>query len=72
MPETTINTTDMIRSNDYSALGSKVEVKQDDVVGRHVVANEYLELGETVLVESPFAAVLYPEQNGKNCHNCFK
>ena len=72
LPDTMIDTTDMIRSTDYSALGFKVEVKQDDVVGRHVVAKESLELGETVLVESPFAAVLYPEQNGKNCHHCFK
>lgn len=72
LPDTTIETTDMVQSKEYPALSAKVEVKQNDVVGRHVVAKESLQLGDTVLVESPFAAVLYPEQNGKNCHNCFK
>ena len=72
LPDAMINTTDMTRSNDYPALGFKVEVKQDDIVGRYIMAKESLKVGETVLVESPFASVLYPEQNGKNCHHCFK
>ena len=72
LPDIQINIEDMIRSKEYPALASKVEVKQDNVVGRHVVAKETLQLGETVLTESPYAAVLYPENNGKNCHNCFK
>ena len=63
---------DMIRSKEFPALANKLEVKQDNIVGRHVVAKESLKLGETVLTESPYAAVLYPENNGKNCHNCFK
>lgn len=72
VPDTTVDTTDMVPSEEYPALVSKVEVRETDEVGRHVVAKESLELGDTVLVERPYAAVLYPEQNGKNCHNCFK
>jgi hypothetical protein len=72
MPDTKVDTTDMVPSEEYPALVSKVEVRQTDDVGRHVVAKESLELGDTVLVEHPYAAVLYPEQNGKNCLNCFK
>ena len=72
IPDTQINIDDLIRSKEYPALASKVEVKQDKIVGRHVVAKEQLKLGETILTESPYAAVLYPENNGKNCHNCFK
>ena len=66
------NNSQMDRSQQYQALGSKLEVIKDDIVGRHVVAKENLELGEEVLVEHPFAAVLYPEQIGKACTNCFR
>ena len=67
-----IKVDDMIRSKEFPALANKLEVKQDNIVGRHVIAKDSLKLGETVLTESPYAAVLYPENNGKNCHNCFK
>ena len=66
------NNSQMDRSQQYQALGSKLEVIKDDIVGRHVVAKENLELGEKVLVENPFAAVLYPEQVGKACASCFR
>ena len=67
-----VNNCQRDRSQQYQALGSKLEVIKADVVGRHVVAKENLELGEKVLVENPFAAVLYPEQIGKACTNCFR
>ena len=72
LPDINIDTSDMFPCKEYPALVSKVEVKQSDSVGRHVVAKEAMQLGDTVLVENPYAAVLYPEQNGKNCHHCFK
>ena len=72
MPDIQIHIDDMIRSNEYPALAEKLEIRQDNIVGRHIIAKESLQLGETVLTESPYAAVLYPENNGKNCHNCFE
>ena len=72
LPDIQISTNDMIRSKEYPSLADKLEIKEDKIVGRHIVAKESLKLGETVLTESPYAAVLYPENNGKNCHNCFE
>ena len=36
-----------------------------------MVANKPIKSGDTVAVENPFAAVLYPDKAGTNCDNCF-
>ena len=56
----------------HEGLGCKLQVMQDNAVGRYVVAKGNIAAGETVLVENPYAAVLYPEKGGANCHNCFR
>jgi tetratricopeptide (TPR) repeat protein len=39
--------------------------------GRHVVAAKPIQTGDTLLVEEPFASVLYPDKLGTNCSACF-
>ena len=51
-------------------FSSKVEVKFDPVIGRHIVASEDIKPFETVLVEDPVAWVLYPSKAGFNCTHC--
>lgn len=53
---------------DFSSL---LRVEFDPAVGRHVKAEKTVKPGDTLLVEDPFAAVLYPDKAGTNCDNCF-
>ena len=57
---------------DYPALSSKATVSSRKNYGRHVVATDTIGVGETILVEEPYAAVLYPEKMGLYCSHCFK
>jgi len=52
-------------------LSSLVKVEHNEVVGRHVIAGKHIKSGDTLAVEEPFAAVLYPDKLGSNCDNCF-
>ena len=52
-------------------LSSLLRVEFDPAVGRHVKAEKTVNPGDTLLVEDPFAAVLYPDKAGTNCDNCF-
>ena len=52
-------------------LSNLVKVQYKEGVGRHVVAGKPIKAGDTVAVEHPFAAVLYPDKVGTNCDNCF-
>ena len=53
------------------SLSSLVRVEFREGVGRHVVAARQVQAGDTVAVENPVAAVLYPDQQGTNCDLCF-
>lgn len=48
-----------------------LRVEYKPAVGRHVVADKAVRAGDTLVVEDPFAAVLYPEKAGSNCDYCF-
>jgi len=52
-------------------MSSLVKVEHDNKVGRHVVAGKAIKAGDTLAIEEPFAAVLYPDKLGSNCDNCF-
>jgi len=52
-------------------LSNLVKVEHNESVGRHVVAGKHIKAGDTLAIEEPFAAVLYPDKLGSNCTNCF-
>eukprot|EP00092_Neocalanus_flemingeri_P005382 GFUD01005799.1.p1 GENE.GFUD01005799.1~~GFUD01005799.1.p1 ORF type:complete len:667 (-),score=156.69 GFUD01005799.1:117-2117(-) len=52
-------------------LSNLVKVEHNEDVGRHVIAAKPIQAGDTLAVEEPFAAVLYPDKLGSNCDNCF-
>jgi len=52
-------------------LSNLVKVEHNEDVGRHVIAAKPIKAGDTLAVEEPFAAVLYPDKLGSNCDNCF-
>lgn len=51
----------------YPALSSKLTVKKDDVMGRHVVATEDIKTGEIVAMEQPYVSVVTRKDNCENC-----
>jgi hypothetical protein len=52
-------------------LSSLLAVQHSPAAGRHVVAVKPVQTGDTLLVEEPFASVLYPDKLGTNCTTCF-
>ena len=48
-----------------------IKVEHEENVGRHVRAEKPIKAGDTLVVEDPLAAVLYPNRYGTNCHYCF-
>ncbi|XP_030751976.1 SET and MYND domain-containing protein 4-like [Sitophilus oryzae] len=50
----------------------KLSVKISKEAGRYIIANEDIQSGETLVVESPYVACLLPEMFGLQCHHCFK
>jgi len=48
----------------------RVDYRSD--VGRHVKAAKTINAGDTLVVEEPFASVLYYSKMGTNCDNCFR
>ena len=53
-------------------LSSLLRVEYEPEVGRHVKAEKEVNPGDTLLVEEPFAAVLYADKQGNTCDFCFK
>lgn len=51
----------------YPALSNKLTVKQNDIMGRHVVAMDDIKTGEIIAVEVPYASVI---ENKTNCAHC--
>lgn len=41
-------------------------------MGRYIVANQNIGIGETLVAESPYVACLLPEMFGTHCHHCLK
>ena len=52
-------------------FSSKLEVKYTADTGRFVAARADVAVGDTIVVEEPYAAALYPEKFGLNCQMCF-
>ena len=52
-------------------FSSKLEVKYSVEAGRFVAAKANVAVGDTLAVEEPYAAALYPEKFGLNCQMCF-
>ena len=52
-------------------MSSLLNVQHSPDVGRHVIAAKPIQTGDTLLVEQPFASVLYPDKMGTNCCTCF-
>jgi SET and MYND domain-containing protein 4 len=52
-------------------MSSLLSVTHSPAVGRHVVAAKPIQTGDTILVEEPFASILYPDKLGTNCSTCF-
>jgi len=63
---------DLTPDLDQSTFCSKITDAIHPEFGRHILANERIPVSETVLVENPYAAVLYPEKSGLYCAQCFK
>lgn len=59
---------------EFAGVADCLEIRQNDEFGRHVITTRDLEIGQTILVEHPFA--ITPERfyfTGNNrCLNCFK
>ncbi len=53
-------------------FSSLLKVDYNPEVGRHVKADKLVRPGDTLVVEEPFASVLYPEKLGTNCDFCFE
>lgn len=50
----------------------KLSVKSSKNMGRYIVANQNIGIGETLVVEPPYVACLLPEMFGTHCHHCLK
>lgn len=55
----------------YIAASSKLTVKYTPELGRHVIANEDIEVGEVLVQEDPFVQVLLKSQYTIACAHCF-
>lgn len=56
----------------YSNASVAVKVEYDASRGRHTVADRDIKVGDVLLSELPFAAVMLPgEYADKHCHRCF-
>ncbi|KAF4524928.1 hypothetical protein B566_EDAN013890 [Ephemera danica] len=54
------------------ALSASVSLKYSETFGRHLVANRPIQAGEILIIEKPFAAILFEEFQYCNCSHCFK
>lgn len=59
-------------SSKAKELEGRIRVDFDANVGRHIVADTDLEVGDMILQEPPYASALYPEQFGSHCQECFQ
>ena len=49
-----------------------VRIKYNNVVGRYVVADQDIKVGDVIMVEKPFASVLFESFHKTHCYHCFK
>ena len=56
----------------YIAASSAFDVTVADGLGRHPVAARDITVGDTLIIEKPYASVLLPDQTPTHCHHCLK
>lgn len=59
------------KNSKYVDASSKLAVLHTPELGRHVVAQEDIEVGDVIVREDPFVSVLLREQITMTCGNCF-
>ncbi len=52
-------------------FSNQIKVEHNESVGRHVRADKPIKAGDTLVVEEPMDAILYPNRYGTNCNYCF-
>ena len=72
LPETRVPELKLLTPGRNKFVSSKVEVRCDDTVGRHVVALEDIEVGEVIVEEEPLSSVLHASKLSSNCSRCLK
>ena len=56
----------------YRNASVAVKVRYDASLGRHAVADRDIKVGDVLMAEMPFAAIMLPgEYAGKHCYHCF-
>ncbi len=54
------------------SMSAKLDVKYSSDAGRYVISREDIKVGDDLVCEDPYAAVLYPKKFGLNCQTCFR
>ena len=60
------------QNKQYVSASSAVDVVMSDSLGRHLVARRDINVGDTLVIEKPYASVLLPKHLGTHCYNCLK
>ena len=56
----------------YESCHKSVDISFEPNMGRYAKANDFLEIGKTILVEKPFCSVLHSSKWLTHCQYCFK
>ena len=54
----------------FPSVSAAVNVAWKSNIGRHMVANDDITVGDVLVVEKPYTSVLYPEFYATHCYNC--
>ncbi|XP_012153884.1 protein-lysine N-methyltransferase SMYD4 isoform X2 [Megachile rotundata] len=58
-------------NKNFPNASASIDIKYNEEVGRHVVANKFINKGEILFVEKPISIVLIPNESiSDRCHNC--
>jgi tetratricopeptide (TPR) repeat protein len=65
------NSTDMCSNTDPGSASKDNILKESKIRGRHVVANQNIDVGSVLFSELPYSSVLLPEHYSTHCHQCY-
>lgn len=54
----------------FENASSKLHLTESKVAGKHFVAAQPINTGDTLLIEDPYVRCLSPEKYNSHCHNC--
>jgi len=60
------------RNAPHPNLSIKVRIENARNVGKHLVANEDIKVGDVLIVEKPFQSVVFTRFQKSHCYHCFK